>query len=485
MSHCDKYSILPRESEVVTIRKVDLTMNEQKKYEVIKNLVDSQGNKNRAAALLSCSRRTVDRLIMAYRQNGKAAFSHGNKGRSPSSSVPTSVKTQVSFLYVNKYFNSNIRHFTELLEKIENISLSENTVRKILLDENILSPKAHKSTRGALLQKLKAERDLASSKRKKNLISEKIMLAEDPHPRRPRCQFAGELVQMDASLHLWFGDRCTTLHAAIDDATGTLLGAYFDTQETLHGYYHVFRQILTSYGIPYMFYTDKRTVFEYKLKKSPSLENDTFTQFSYACKQLGVALKTTSVPQAKGRVERLFQTLQSRLPIELRLAGVTTIEQANEFLASYLKAFNLRFALAMDCIKSVFEKQPDSERIDLFLSILVPRKIDAGHCIRFQNKYYTLMDQHGNRSDFCKGTSAMVIKTLSGKLYASVNETVYCLEEVPVQEPVSRYFDSDEKRRESQKKRKRYIPDMNHPWRKDNFMKHVYAMLGKEEGWAG
>ena len=76
MSHCDKYSILPRESEVVTIRKVDLTMNEQKKYEVIKNLVDSQGNKNRAAALLSCSRRTVDRLIMAYRQNGKAAFSY-------------------------------------------------------------------------------------------------------------------------------------------------------------------------------------------------------------------------------------------------------------------------------------------------------------------------------------------------------------------------------------------------------------------------
>ena len=139
----------------------------------------------------------------------------------------------------------------------------------------------------------------------------------------------------------------------------------------------------------------------------------------------------------------------------------------------------------MDCIKSVFEKQPDSERIDLFLSVLVPRKIDAGHCIRFQNKYYTLMDQHGNRSDFYKGTSAMVIKTLSGKLYASVNETVYCLEEVPVQEPVSRYFDSDEKRRESQKKRTRYIPDMNHPWRKDNFMKHVYAMLGKEEGWAG
>lgn len=81
-----------------------------------------------------------------------------------------------------------------------------------------------------------------------------------------------------------------------------------------------------------MFFTDRRTVFEYKQKKSPSIEEDTFTQFGYACKQLGIEIKTSSVAQAKGRVERMFQTLQSRLPIEMKLAGISTIVQANEFL---------------------------------------------------------------------------------------------------------------------------------------------------------
>ena len=85
----------------------------------------------------------------------------------------------------------------------------------------------------------------------------------------------------------------------------------FDTQETLNGYYHVFHQILTTYGIPYKFFTDRRTVFTYKKKNSPSIDEDTYTQFAYACKQLGVELGSSSVPQAKGRVERLNQTLQS------------------------------------------------------------------------------------------------------------------------------------------------------------------------------
>ena len=88
------------------------------------------------------------------------------------------------------------------------------------------------------------------------------------------------------------------------------MGAYFDPQETLNGYYHVLYQILTDYGIPHMLFTDRRTVFEYKQKKSSSVEEDRFSQFSYACKQLSIEIKTNSVAQAKGRVERMFQTLQ-------------------------------------------------------------------------------------------------------------------------------------------------------------------------------
>src|SRR5659263_397664 len=131
---------------------------------------------------------------------------------------------------------------------------------------------------------------------------------EDAHPRRPRCKYFGEMLQMDASLHDWFGKDKTQLHIAVDDSTGQIVGAYFDHQETLNGYYHLLYQILTTYGIPAMFFTDRRTVFEYKQIKNPATEDDTFTQFSYACSRLGIDIKTGSVPQAKGRVERYFQT---------------------------------------------------------------------------------------------------------------------------------------------------------------------------------
>ena len=120
------------------------------------------------------------------------------------------------------------------------------------------------------------------------------------------------MIQMDASSYEWIPGVIWHLHLAVDDASGTVVGAYFDTQETLRGYYNVFHQILVDYGIPALFYTDKRTVFEYKKKTKAFDDEDTFTQFSYACNTLGVDIKTTSVAQAKGRIECLNQTFQSR-----------------------------------------------------------------------------------------------------------------------------------------------------------------------------
>lgn len=268
---------------------------------------------------------------------------------------------------------------------------------------------------------------------------------------------------MDASVHKWFGGFNTHLHAAIDDSTGRLVGAYFDHQETLKGYYNVFHQVLTTYDIPYMFYTDRRTVFEYNQKKSPSLEKDTFTQFSYACHQLGVEIKVTSVPQAKGRVERLFQTLQSRLPIDLRNAGVNTIEQANEFLNSYIKKFNDKFALPVDNIKSVFETQPSAEKINNTLAILADRKIDNGHCIKFENQYFKPMDARGLPVYYYKGTPAIVIKAFNGNVLASINDNVYSLDVIPNHEHSSKNFDFSFDK--SKAPVKRDIPPMSHPWR--------------------
>lgn len=137
-----------------------------------------------------------------------------------------------------------------------------------------------------------------------------------------------------------------------------------------------------------MFYTDRRTVFEYRKKGAQDVADDTFTQFSYACKQLGVQIKTTSIPQSKGRVERLNQTMQSRLPIELRLEGVRTIEQANEYLTRYIVEYNKRFALPINSIESVFETQPSSKKIDMILAIITERTVDNGCSIRFNKKYF-------------------------------------------------------------------------------------------------
>lgn len=466
------------------MRKVELTMNEQKKYEVIKKLKETNGNKRRAAVELGCSLRHVNRMLKGYEARGKEFFSHGNKGRKPAITIADGTKSEILLLYENKYDGANIRHFTELLAKHEDIRVSEGTVRNLFLAHDRLSPKAWKRTRRALSARLREQKKTAASQKTEAELQAKILAAEDAHPTRPRCAYAGEMVQMDASVHLWFGQSKTHLHAAIDDATGMIVGAFFDHQETLHGYYRVFQQILEQYGIPYMFYTDRRTVFEYKKKASPGIEEDTFTQFAYACRQLGVDLKTTSVPQAKGRVERLFETLQSRLPVEMRLAGVQTIEQANEFLNHYIKEFNARFALPLNTTTSVFEEQPGSEKIDLILSVLTPRVVDAGHCIRFDNRRYRMLDESGIRTDHYRGTKVLVIQTLSGKLFCSAGERVYALEEIPHAEAVSRNFNTAEEIAESKKPKRQNIPSMGHPWRKDNFMKHVHSMTGRETDWA-
>jgi len=437
-------------------------MDEQQAYEVVKELVDHGGNKNRAALTLDCTRRTIDRYIAGYKADGKSFFVHGNRGRKPSHTLEESIKSDILDLYRNKYYDANFAHFTELLEKREGIAVSESLVRNTLSKEGLLSPKAKRKTRRELKKRLEAELAATKSTKEAERIKAKILDAEDAHPRRPRCANFGEMIQMDATLHLWVGTQKWTLHLAIDDATGTVVGAWFDVQETLRGYYNVFRQILTKYGIPFMFYTDRRTVFEYRRSGSNDTADDSFTQFSYACKQLGVQIQTTSVAEAKGRIERLNQTVQSRLPVELRLEGATTIEQANEYLPRFIDALNARFALAPDSIPSAFEAQPSHEKIDLTLAVVAERTVDNGHSLRFDKKYFRPLNKSGSPVYFYKGTKGLVISTFSGELFFSADDGVYALEEIPPHELTSRNFDF---KPPEEKPKKRYIPPANHPWR--------------------
>lgn len=442
-------------------------MDEQKKYEVIKHLVDNDGNKDRAAMTLGITKRQVNRLIKAYKEKGKAAFLHGNRGRKPATTTAPETRQDVVDLYRTKYYDANFTHFTELLQKHEGISLSPSTVASILEASGILSPRVTKAKRKRIKKQLEAEKQAAKTKKEADQIQANLVAVEDAHSRRPRCAYFGELVQMDASPYEWFGTEKTSLHIAVDDATGRIVGGYFDTQETLSGYYHVYRHILLRYGIPYKFFTDRRTVFTYKKKNSPDIGEDTCTQFAYACKQLGTQIEYSSVPQAKGRVERMFETLQSRLPVEMRLAGVTDLKAANEFLERYINEFNSRFALPSDGIKSVFEAQPSEEKINLILAVLTERTVDSGHSIQFNKRYYRMLDERGMQVHYRKGTKVMVIQAFDGSLYCSVNDKdVYALDEIPERASKSKEFDTDAVQ---EKPKKRVIPPMNHPWRNKAF----------------
>lgn len=235
------------------MRKVVLTLKENEKYLVIKKLVESNGNKVRAASKLKLTVRQINRLIVGYKKWGKDFFVHGNRNRKPTHALSLEQKDKIEDLYNTKYFDCTYTLFTELLAQKEHIFLSVDEVRTILKERYILSPKSHKITKKNLKKQLLQQQKEASCKSQVSKIQESIVALEDAHPRQPRCIYFGEEVQVDASIHLWFGRVKTALHAAIDDSTGQVLAAYFDNQETLKGYYNIYYQILTKYRYPLSF----------------------------------------------------------------------------------------------------------------------------------------------------------------------------------------------------------------------------------------
>lgn len=459
-------------------------MNEKEKYEVIKELVDHKGNKNRASKKLSISRRQVNRLIIKYKEKGKAGFVHGNRTKKPVNALNNSISKDIITLYKNKYYDFNFNHFKEFLESKENIKVSYKFIYKTLTNEGILSPKARKKTkREYAKRKLLEEKKINLNMKQEqieSIISHEISL-EEAHPRLEKPKYFGEIIEQDGSIHKWFGEIKTCLHLAIDKATSTIVGAYFDKQETLNGYYHVFYQILTNYGIPYKFFTDNRTVFNY-IKLNPdkrTSDKDVLTQYGYACKQLGVDLETSSVSQAKGLIERTNGTFQGRLIQELRLNGITTIKEANKYLIEvFVPNFNKRFALDYKKFESVFEKSPSKETINYTLAILTPRKIDNGNAIKYYGKYYQPYLNNSIKC-FCPKTECLVIKSFNGDLLVTIDEQVLELKELVRNEKSSKNFDETIETKE----KKKYLPPMSHPWKLASFKRqiqkahtnHVYA----------
>jgi transposase len=348
-----------------------MSQKQLNKYTVIDKVIDGQLTIVEAAAALGITTRQVIRLKKGVIAEGAQFLIHKNSNRKPSNSLDQSLVNRIITLKQSDlYSGANFAHFRELLARHEDISISYSALHGLLTKSNIKSPKKRRRFK--------------------------------PHRRRKRKLQTGLLIQMDATPFEWFGTpEKFALHGAIDDATGKIVGLFLTKNECLHGYWEVSRQIVLNHGVPVSLYTDRHAIFLSSNASKISLEdqfagriiND--TQFGRAMAELGVVLIPARSPQAKGRVERLWETLQSRLPVEFKIAGITSIDAANEFLASYIALFNATFAVAPEDPEVAFSPLSPSKNIDTILCVKSSRVVDAGGVFSFYNRHYKVTTSPG------------------------------------------------------------------------------------------
>jgi len=330
------------------------------------NSLDGKMTVAEAAATLGISERQVKRLRNGVREEGAAFLVHKSKGRTAPNATPERDKQKIQELYRSElYAGANFLHFSELLAEREGISLSYSTVRNALTEGGIDSPKKRRRYK--------------------------------PHRRRKRKAQEGLLIQLDATPYEWFGGRAKyALHGGIDDATGKIVGAYMTKNECLHGYYETMRQLIVRDGVPGSVYSDRHAIFlstkADKLTIQEQLDGKVIndTQFGRAMKELGVTMIAARSPQAKGRVERLWETLQSRLVIEFRIHGVKTVHEANAFLVDYIPKFNGRFAVDPEETEKAYA--PNTLDLDLVLCVKEKRVVDTGGVFSFSGKLWKVSD---------------------------------------------------------------------------------------------
>lgn len=335
-----------------------LTGKEQQRIVVLNRIERGELSAAAGAEVLQRSLRQVRRLLAAYRKEGVAAIAHGNRGRRPAHAVDAAVREQVIALARGRYAGCNHQHLMELLAEHEGIVLSHATVWRLLTGAGQASPRRRRPPRH--------------------------------RARRERYRQEGMLLQLDASPHDWLEGRGPRLSliAAIDDATGTMPAAVFRQEEDAHGYFLLLRHILQTKGLPLAVYTDKHGIFRVNQQRPETLEEQLAgtrepTQFGRALAELGVSSILADSPQAKGRVERLLQTLQDRLVSELRLAGTTTEEDANRVLQQFLPHFNTLFGVPPAQPGSAYRPLPPELELERVLCFKYQRTVGADNTIRF------------------------------------------------------------------------------------------------------
>ena len=308
------------------------------------------------AVLLGLSERQVRRLLVRYRLEGPRGAVHGNRGRKPAHVVPGQVRDRVRALAAGPYAGVNHSHLCELLAEREGIELPRSTLSDILREAGIRSPRPQK-------------------RRNRH------------RSRRERYPQEGLLLQVDASLHDWFegrGPRLTLL-GAIDDATSKIVALRFEATEDARGYLLLLRQVCTRTGVPQALYSDRHSIFwptngetlqeQLAGRRSP-------TQFGRAMAELDIQLIAAHSPQAKGRIERLWGTLQDRLVSELRLGSVTTAEEANAYLPAFIARFNRTFAVEAELPGSAYRPRLSRATADSVLCFKHERVVSKDNIVR-------------------------------------------------------------------------------------------------------
>jgi len=295
---------------------VTLTLKEQKRLKLLNQVESGSLTVLRAAEALQLSERQLYRLLARYRLEGAAALAHGNRGRPSPRRLPDKVRAEIVELTREEFGDFNDYHLTDILSEEYGIPVSRSSVRRIRREAGLPSPRKRRAPRHR-------------SRRE----------------RRPR---PGMLLQLDGSDHDWLEGRGPglILIAAIDDATGEIPFALFRPQEDAAGYFLLLRQIVQRHGLPLALYADRHTIFQ--SPKQATLEQELAgerprSQFGRLADELGIQLIPAYSPQAKGRVERLFGTLQDRLLKALRRAGASSLEEANRVLRQFLPGYNRRF----------------------------------------------------------------------------------------------------------------------------------------------
>ena len=334
------------------------------KMAVIQGAVEGKYTVMEAARRLNLSARRIKQLKKSFREQGINSIIHGNSNRHPANYTAEKLRQKIIELKKSSiYKDTNFTYFVELLAERENISISYTTLSRLLKSDGIESKRKHR-TEGKRFR------------------------------RRERKAAFGEMLQADASSYDWFGDgQRYTLHGFIDDATGQIIGLFFCLNECLMGYLEVLRQTLQKYGLPLELYADKAGIFFVNNKKEENLTIEEMlagkpldkTQFGSIVEHLDIKLTSAHTPQAKGRIERLWNTLQDRLPIWMKIEGITNMEQANRELHRYITVFNSRFAVKPQAEKSAFEPLHDSIDLEKLLAVCYERTTDNCGCFSFQN----------------------------------------------------------------------------------------------------